>query len=548
MVQIRPTFVQARLTYLTASITDAEVTEILIDSFVDAYGNTLAPSDFPGILYLTLDPGLETEEIVSCTSFTVNPDGTVSLDTNIVRGLAAVYPYASGGTAESHAAGCVVLCSDNPQIYEQLLAYVEDVAISGSANASPTVKGIVQVPTAAQINAGTNAGSTGAILAVSPDQLALSIYNVQLPSATQKNALAGSAGTPGSGNLFITQADVSNSGASGLIVRLSGTQYPAGDGTQLTGIAIAREGGTGTDGALTQTSGTTTIAVSSASYFVKNYTSISLTSAANLTISGQPANGTILVLKSQGAVTLTTPSGTANVIDLSGLGASGGTFPGGTGKAGISSFGFYPSTMGGSGGGSGTGGSSTQGPAAGGILGNADIATIINVGKTIPLVCGSGGGGGGQPATGFGGVTYGGGGGGGGGTAVILAKTITANTGTVVITGGNGCATAASSNVICPGGVGGGALYIECGGALNFTGQISVAGTHGGNGTGGGTAGNGATGGSGTGGNGDTNTNTGASGGGGGAGALNAANGNAGSGGGGGASGTSYIGLNAVFA
>lgn len=41
-------------------------------------------------------------------------------------------------------------------------------------NASQTVKGIVEIATAAEITAGTATGGTGAILAISPDQLALS--------------------------------------------------------------------------------------------------------------------------------------------------------------------------------------------------------------------------------------------------------------------------------------------------------------------------------------------------------------------------------------
>lgn len=319
-------------------------------------------------------------------------------------------------------------------------------------------------------------------------------------------------------------------------VQYDGTNFQLMSGVANVSLTAAnyKFGGTGSDGALTQTSGTTTLAVSSALVFIKNYTSISLSSSANLTISGQPSHGTILVLKSQGNVVLTTPSGTANVIELTGLGASAST-------AGISAFGLFPTAS--SNGGNGTGGSSTQGPAIAGSTGLMDITTMITAARMFPFVVGSGGGVGGAAATGFGGSVYGGGGGGGGGTAVILANVITTNSGTFVIAGGNGCTTT-SSSLVTPGGLGGGAVYIECGGALTFTGQISVAGTHGGNGTGGGAGGNSSTGGSGTGGNGDTQSNTAGSGGAGGAGAPGAANGSTGSGGGGGASGASYVGLN----
>src|SRR4029077_12940877 len=87
-------------------------------------------------------------------------------------------------------------------------------------------------------------------------------------------------------------------------------------------------GGTGTDGALAATSGVTTIDLGNAAYFVKNYLSISITGTASLAFINPGANGTIVVLKSQGAVTLT--SLTAPMIDCSSLGSAGGT----TGVAG----------------------------------------------------------------------------------------------------------------------------------------------------------------------------------------------------------------------
>lgn len=300
------------------------------------------------------------------------------------------------------------------------------------------------------------------------------------------------------------------------------------------GVASAKFGGSGADGALTQTSGTTTLAVGGAYYFVKNYTSISLTSTANLTISGVGSNGCILVLKSQGNVTLTS-SGT--VINMAGMGGQPSS------NRGASSLGVWPSQA--SGGGNGTNSSSTQGPAPGGVAGNADIATMVQVGKHIPLTCGGAGGAGGF--TTFPGTSAGGGGGGGGGTLVVVYKTLTANTGTVSITGGGGCTTSGSSSAVCPGGAGGGAIYIECGGAFNFTtGTISVAGLFGGTGATGGSPGNGTTGGSGTGGTAGPTSNSQSSGGGGGSGSWNAADGGSSSSGqgSGGASGNYYFGAN----
>lgn len=205
MTALRPRFVQARKTTLQSSITDTETGSIVLKSLVDIYGNQLAITDFVPLLYLTIDPAGANEEVISCSGFTVNADGTVTLDTGIVRGLAVKYAYGAGGTAHDHAAGVVAVISDQPQLVEAILAYVEDVAISGSPNASQTSKGIMEVATAAEITAGTSTGSTGALLAISPDQLVLSIYGTRLPSADEKAALAGDVGSPSVSNKYLTE-------------------------------------------------------------------------------------------------------------------------------------------------------------------------------------------------------------------------------------------------------------------------------------------------------------------------------------------------------
>lgn len=49
--------------------------------------------------------------------------------------------------------------------------YADDLAIAGSPDASTTVKGIVEIPTLAEVKAETDTGGTGAILSVTPSQL-----------------------------------------------------------------------------------------------------------------------------------------------------------------------------------------------------------------------------------------------------------------------------------------------------------------------------------------------------------------------------------------
>lgn len=199
-------------------------------------------------------------------------------------------------------------------------------------------------------------------------------------------------------------------------------------------------GGNGSDGALAVSSGTTTIDLAGAAYVVKNYTSISITGTGKIAFSNPHAEGTIVIFKSQGNVTITSSQ---PGIDASGIGAAGGAAgaalsdgaTGGTGRqildtsahGGVKGIGV-------SGGAPGTGGAGGAGGSAmsvtAGIFYTISAATLSAT-KSIKLFTGSGGGGG------------------GGGTGTVA--------------GGAG-------------GAGGGCLIIECAGALNFTGTISVAG------------------------------------------------------------------------
>lgn len=189
-------------------------------------------------------------------------------------------------------------------------------------------------------------------------------------------------------------------------------------------------GGDGSDGALSISSGTTTIDLAGAAIFVKNYSSISITGTAKLAFSNPHTNGTIIIFKCNGNVTIT--SSTVPCIEISGLGASGGaggsgvTVPGSSGNSGS---GNIFSTGGGGGG--------VQSPTNTGGTGGSSITSYsTRFFKVVNLMVGGGGGGG---ATGSG-------------------------------TGGSG-------------GRGGGSFYLECKGSLNFTGTINANGNIGGNGT-----------------------------------------------------------------
>ena len=241
--------------------------------------------------------------------------------------------------------------------------------------------------------------------------------------------------------------------------------------TTLNGVTLTTKfGGTGADGALSITSGTTTIDLGSSALVTKNYTSISITGTGALAFSNPAAGGTIIHLKSQGNVTITTSVSPA--IDLRGLGGAGG----GAGTTG-GAFG-----KGGGGGASAT----TNGNA--GVAPNATECAAgtagTSYGRWITDALPTGGGGGGTTAGGIAGVSPlyssafskylklyvmpGSGGGGGSG-------------------GWNGSANVAGG----AGGRGGGALFLEVSGLYECSSVINAAGTAGASGTARGGAGGG---------------------------------------------------------
>lgn len=200
--------------------------------------------------------------------------------------------------------------------------------------------------------------------------------------------------------------------------------------TKLSGLGF---GGDGSDGALTVSSGTTNIDLAGARVVVKNYTSISITGTGKVTFTNPHANGTHIIFKSQGNVTLT--SSQAPMIDASGMGAIGGAAVSrGTagvtnGNAGTDGFGaIWKSNLGNA---STNAAIGTGGAVSSSIKTYEELSQILKYPDAVP--------------------------GAGGGSAYVD----TGNTGSTPA-----------------GGRGGGSLIIECGGTWTFTtaAGISVAG------------------------------------------------------------------------
>lgn len=330
----------------------------------------------------------------------------------------------------------------------------EWIANPAASDASTTVKGVVEEATQAEVDAGTGTGSTGARLFVNP------------------STLAGS--------------------------------------TVLQSNGVLQYGGTGADGALTVTSGITNIDLGSSQYFIKNYTTISITGTGQVKFINPHASGTIIFIKCQGLATFT--SSTIPNLDASGCGGAGGaggtvagTKTGSNGTNGTSildasihygagassnsattgglilsstTLPFYTRNdyqlmggiklacgSGGGGGGAtdgnGTGGAVT-GTADGGAGGNGGAVLLMQCGSlnftsTLGIsVAGAAGTVGGtiSSAAGANGVAGSGGGGGAGGMCVILYNTLVAASGTINSAGGSGGAGGAASNTSGAGGGG----------------------------------------------------------------------------------------------
>lgn len=199
----------------------------------------------------------------------------------------------------------------------------------------------------------------------------------------------------------------------------------------------AADYGTGADGALSITSGTTNIDVGGVQIYIKNYTSISITGTGKLTFSNPHANGTLVLLLCKGNVTLTS-SATPN-IDVSGMGSNGSrptSVDGATSPNGVTGGGApiglksIPITCGN--GGNGGGGSYFGGtPGAGGRGGGGLYIACGGAYNFTSSIYANG-------VNGGNGGNTGAGGGGGGGMVLVRYVTLTANSGTYSANGGNG--------------------------------------------------------------------------------------------------------------
>lgn len=200
-------FVQNQPTTLAGAGGSIGDTSLILTSLVQIDGTTtLTMTDFGNIGYATIEPGNGIqEEQISFTGITQNSNGTATLTG--VKTVLFISPYTeSSGLTKTHPGGAQLVISNTAGFYNKLTSksddetitgtwtftnpnypridtvlpyptddeqfatkgYADSLAFFGAPNASTTVKGIVQEAVQSQVDARTQAGSTGAELFLNP--------------------------------------------------------------------------------------------------------------------------------------------------------------------------------------------------------------------------------------------------------------------------------------------------------------------------------------------------------------------------------------------
>lgn len=251
-------------TYVLASSIGSTDTTIQLSSFLEPVTGTpltmaLMNSD---VVFGTLGPKTASSEFISFTGVTQNSDGTATL-TGVTRGLGKIYPFTTSSSYKvAHSGQSLFILSDAPQVFNKYaalindqtftgdntfslhsptipteaasetnraasIAYVNAIAIAGAADASTTVKGIVEEATQAENDARTTAGGTAARLFINPGTLRATKYSDYVASDTGSANAYAIAPTPAitayaAGQVFIFKAANANTTASTLNVSALG--------------------------------------------------------------------------------------------------------------------------------------------------------------------------------------------------------------------------------------------------------------------------------------------------------------------------------------
>jgi hypothetical protein len=208
-------FVQVQTLYLKGSGVGTTDTSIDIKSMkFPVSEDTVTMADFGAMGYATLEPGTAREENISFTGITQNGDGSAQL-TGVTRGLDFAAPYTTvSALRQTHAGGTELVISNSAPFYNELLAkdndetitsvytftstaipvydvdpafsvdqeiitkkYADDLAIAGAPDSNTTTKGLNEMATTAESQAGTDTGTTTGPLVAAPSDIAANAQN-----------------------------------------------------------------------------------------------------------------------------------------------------------------------------------------------------------------------------------------------------------------------------------------------------------------------------------------------------------------------------------
>lgn len=175
-------FIQAQPFVLSGSGSSIGDTTLVLQSFTGIDGTNIVTADLGSFAYGTIEPGNGSqEEAILFTGVTQNANGTATLTGISSLGFKTPYTLTTG-MQKTHAGASKFILSNDAAFYNNIILYLNSIAGAGAANASTTVKGIVQAATTAQVNSATPTGSTGAVLVVTPDVLVNSTNNQYVSS------------------------------------------------------------------------------------------------------------------------------------------------------------------------------------------------------------------------------------------------------------------------------------------------------------------------------------------------------------------------------
>lgn len=154
--------------YLAGSGVSSSATSITLTSLtIPQTGQKIFDADLDSTFYITLEPGSrERQELVSCTTVTQNSSNGTATLSGCSRGLSPIQPYTASSTlAFAHAGGSSVVFSNPPQVYNDILDYVNQLSLgSTTVSATELQEGIAELATQAEMAASTQFGGSGAAL------------------------------------------------------------------------------------------------------------------------------------------------------------------------------------------------------------------------------------------------------------------------------------------------------------------------------------------------------------------------------------------------